>query len=160
MFDTVDTLYDCIRISTGAEERPTCPLAACEPCCWCSNRTRMGCIECAARAEWLQAGAPSWSDIHFHSPLALTLLPLPGSACPGVLSTLKVNPDKMLAGLSADMLATDLAEYLVRKGGWVGGWVHEHAVGFVLRGFRVHAVRAAHRHPTASWAGGSWRSKP
>ncbi|KAL4446257.1 hypothetical protein ABPG77_003064 [Micractinium sp. CCAP 211/92] len=34
----------------------------------------------------------------------------------GVLSTLRINPDKMLAGLSADMLATDLAEYLVRKG--------------------------------------------
>lgn len=50
MFDTVDTLYDCIRISTG------------------------------------------------------------------VLSTLKINPDRMMQGLSADMLATDLAEYLVRKG--------------------------------------------
>ena len=35
----------------------------------------------------------------------------------GVISTLKINPDKMRAGLSADMLATDLAEYLVRKGG-------------------------------------------
>lgn len=34
----------------------------------------------------------------------------------GVISTLKIFPDKMLAGLSADMLATDLAEYLVRKG--------------------------------------------
>lgn len=34
----------------------------------------------------------------------------------GVLSTIKINPDRMLAGLSADMLATDLAEYLVRKG--------------------------------------------
>lgn len=34
----------------------------------------------------------------------------------GVISTLKINPDRMLAGLSADMLATDLAEYLVRKG--------------------------------------------
>jgi argininosuccinate lyase len=33
----------------------------------------------------------------------------------GVLSTLKINKDKMLEGLSADMLATDLAEYLVRK---------------------------------------------
>jgi hypothetical protein len=52
MFDTVDTTYDCVRISTG------------------------------------------------------------------VLSTLRINPDRMLAGLSADMLATDLAEYLVRKGGW------------------------------------------
>ena len=34
----------------------------------------------------------------------------------GVISTLKIDPDKMRAGLSADMLATDLAEYLVRKG--------------------------------------------
>lgn len=34
----------------------------------------------------------------------------------GVLSTLRIRPDRMLAGLSADMLATDLAEYLVRKG--------------------------------------------
>lgn len=34
----------------------------------------------------------------------------------GVLSTLKINPERMLSGLSADMLATDLAEYLVRKG--------------------------------------------
>jgi argininosuccinate lyase len=34
----------------------------------------------------------------------------------GVLSTLSINPDRMMKGLSADMLATDLAEYLVRKG--------------------------------------------
>ncbi len=34
----------------------------------------------------------------------------------GVLSTIVINPQRMLAGLSADMLATDLAEYLVRKG--------------------------------------------
>ncbi|RUP44664.1 L-Aspartase-like protein [Jimgerdemannia flammicorona] len=34
----------------------------------------------------------------------------------GVLSTLTIRPDKMRAGLSHDMLATDLAEYLVRKG--------------------------------------------
>jgi argininosuccinate lyase len=33
----------------------------------------------------------------------------------GVLSTLTINRKKMLSGLSADMLATDLAEYLVRK---------------------------------------------
>lgn len=50
MYDTVDTVYDCVRIATG------------------------------------------------------------------VLSTIKINPERMLAGLSADMLATDLAEYLVRKG--------------------------------------------
>lgn len=34
----------------------------------------------------------------------------------GVLSTVRINPSRMKAGLSADMLATDLAEYLVRKG--------------------------------------------
>lgn len=34
----------------------------------------------------------------------------------GVLSTMKIFPEKMAASLSADMLATDLAEYLVRKG--------------------------------------------
>eukprot|EP00877_Chromochloris_zofingiensis_P009694 jgi/Chrzof1/4979/Cz15g07080.t1 len=34
----------------------------------------------------------------------------------GVLSTLTIKPDRMMKGLSADMLATDLAEYLVRKG--------------------------------------------
>ncbi|KAJ3339994.1 argininosuccinate lyase [Gonapodya sp. JEL0774] len=34
----------------------------------------------------------------------------------GVLSTLKIKPDEMRSALSADMLATDLAEYLVRKG--------------------------------------------
>jgi argininosuccinate lyase len=33
-----------------------------------------------------------------------------------VLATLKTYPDKMLAALTPDMLATDLAEYLVRKG--------------------------------------------
>ncbi|KAI8890345.1 argininosuccinate lyase [Backusella circina FSU 941] len=34
----------------------------------------------------------------------------------GVLSTMNIFPEKMLASLSDDMLATDLAEYLVRKG--------------------------------------------
>ncbi|CAO3608170.1 unnamed protein product [Cunninghamella blakesleeana] len=34
----------------------------------------------------------------------------------GVISTMDIFPEKMLASLSADMLATDLAEYLVRKG--------------------------------------------
>lgn len=34
----------------------------------------------------------------------------------GVLSTMNIFPEKMKASLSADMLATDLAEYLVRKG--------------------------------------------
>jgi argininosuccinate lyase len=34
----------------------------------------------------------------------------------GVISTLMIFPEKMRAALSPDMLATDLAEYLVRKG--------------------------------------------
>ncbi|ETS60129.1 hypothetical protein PaG_05664 [Moesziomyces aphidis] len=34
----------------------------------------------------------------------------------GVISTLNIFPDKMKAALTPDMLATDLAEYLVRKG--------------------------------------------
>ncbi|KAG2217024.1 hypothetical protein INT45_011575 [Circinella minor] len=34
----------------------------------------------------------------------------------GVLSTMNIFPENMRASLSADMLATDLAEYLVRKG--------------------------------------------
>ncbi|KAI9320728.1 argininosuccinate lyase [Dichotomocladium elegans] len=34
----------------------------------------------------------------------------------GVLSTMTIFPERMRAALSADMLATDLAEYLVRKG--------------------------------------------
>lgn len=34
----------------------------------------------------------------------------------GVLSTLGIRPEKMLKSLSPDMLATDVAEYLVRKG--------------------------------------------
>ncbi|KAG9046949.1 argininosuccinate lyase [Tulasnella sp. UAMH 9824] len=34
----------------------------------------------------------------------------------GVISTLNIHPDKMRAALTMDMLATDLADYLVRKG--------------------------------------------
>ena len=34
----------------------------------------------------------------------------------GVLSTLSVHPNKMMAALTPDMLATDIADYLVRKG--------------------------------------------
>lgn len=34
----------------------------------------------------------------------------------GVISTLTVNKEKMEAALTMDMLATDLADYLVRKG--------------------------------------------
>lgn len=34
----------------------------------------------------------------------------------GVIATLNVHPEKMRAALTMDMLATDLADYLVRKG--------------------------------------------
>ncbi|KAH9821299.1 L-Aspartase-like protein [Melampsora americana] len=34
----------------------------------------------------------------------------------GVITTMKINPNKLAGALSPDMLATDLAEYLVRKG--------------------------------------------
>lgn len=34
----------------------------------------------------------------------------------GVLSTLTTNPDKMAAALAPEMLATEVADYLVRKG--------------------------------------------
>lgn len=34
----------------------------------------------------------------------------------GVLATLKINGEKMKAALTDDMLATDVADYLVRKG--------------------------------------------
>ncbi|ORY35761.1 L-Aspartase-like protein [Naematelia encephala] len=34
----------------------------------------------------------------------------------GVIATLDINPEKMRAALTEDMLATDLADYLVRKG--------------------------------------------
>jgi len=34
----------------------------------------------------------------------------------GVIATLNVNKEKMRAALTLDMLATDLADYLVRKG--------------------------------------------
>jgi argininosuccinate lyase len=34
----------------------------------------------------------------------------------GVISTLEISPEKMRAALTPDMLATDLADYLVRKG--------------------------------------------
>lgn len=34
----------------------------------------------------------------------------------GIVSTLNIHPQKMKAALTMDMLATDLADYLVRKG--------------------------------------------
>jgi argininosuccinate lyase len=46
-----------------------------------------------------------------------------------VLATLTTFPDKMLAALTPDMLATDLAEYLVRKG--LPFWETHHIAGRV-----------------------------
>ncbi|KAJ1547752.1 argininosuccinate lyase [Nowakowskiella sp. JEL0078] len=51
----------------------------------------------------------------------------------GVLSTLKINPAKMKAALSIDMLATDLAEYLVRKGVRVPFRETHHIAGHAVR---------------------------
>ncbi|KAK9347989.1 L-Aspartase-like protein [Lipomyces starkeyi] len=56
----------------------------------------------------------------------------------GVLSTLKVNAEKMLAALTPDMLATDLADYLVRKG--VPFRETHHISGAVVRLAEVMAV--------------------
>lgn len=36
--------------------------------------------------------------------------------CTGVIATLRIFPAKMRAALTVDMLATDVAEYLVKKG--------------------------------------------
>ena len=49
----------------------------------------------------------------------------------GVVGTLTVHPEKMAAGLDESMLATDLAEYLVRKG--VPFRQAHHLVGEVIR---------------------------
>ncbi len=59
----------------------------------------------------------------------------------GVISTLKIFPDKMLAGLSADMLATDLAEYLVRKGAHPLQYCGSDVEGLPCRGEAAHHAR-------------------
>ncbi len=69
----------------------------------------------------------------------------------GVLSTIAIRPAKMRAGLSADMLATDLAEYLVRK-------VCEHnccTTGGLMEG---HATLAACALAVRLWPNPTWRS--
>ena len=58
-------------------------------------------------------------------------------AC-GVLSTLMPNPAALRAGLSPEMLATDLAEYLVRKG--VPFRETHHIAGAAVRMAELHAV--------------------
>ena len=58
-------------------------------------------------------------------------------AC-GVLSTLTVNPLPMRAALSPEMLATDLAEYLVRKG--VPFRESHHVAGAAVRMAEVQGV--------------------
>jgi argininosuccinate lyase len=47
---------------------------------------------------------------------SLDTLELTLAVCAGAVATLKVNPEKMRAALDPAMLATDVAEYLVRKG--------------------------------------------
>jgi argininosuccinate lyase len=47
---------------------------------------------------------------------SLDTLDLTLDVAAGAVATLKVNPEKMLAALDPAMLATDVAEYLVRKG--------------------------------------------
>jgi argininosuccinate lyase len=61
--------------------------------------------------------------------VATLTLALPVTA--GVLRTLQINADRMAAALSSDMLATDLADYLVRKG--VPFRQAHHVVGQVVR---------------------------
>ncbi|HNO43501.1 MAG TPA: argininosuccinate lyase, partial [Ottowia sp.] len=58
-------------------------------------------------------------------------------AC-GVLSTLTVNPAAMRAALTSEMLATDLAEYLVRKGATFRE--SHHAAGAAVRMAEVQGV--------------------
>jgi argininosuccinate lyase len=58
-------------------------------------------------------------------------------AC-GVLSTLTTNPAAMVAALSSEMLATDLAEYLVRKG--VPFRETHHVAGAAVRMAELQAV--------------------
>jgi argininosuccinate lyase len=48
-----------------------------------------------------------------------------------IIRTLKINPDKMRAALTEDMLATDLADYLVHKG--MPFRQAHHVVGQVVR---------------------------
>jgi argininosuccinate lyase len=62
-------------------------------------------------------------------------------AC-GVLSTLQPNPVAMMAGLNAEMLATDLAEYLVRKG--VPFRETHHVAGAAVRMAEVQAIPLSH----------------
>jgi argininosuccinate lyase len=58
----------------------------------------------------------------------------------GVVATLEVHPERMQAALTMDMLATDLADYLVRKG--VSFLVMACNLGLSLRSrHRLHSVR-------------------
>ncbi|EDQ86075.1 uncharacterized protein MONBRDRAFT_11183 [Monosiga brevicollis MX1] len=51
----------------------------------------------------------------FQSPAVVSLTRSCVQIATGVLSTLRINPEQMRAALSVDMLATDLAYYLVRR---------------------------------------------
>jgi hypothetical protein len=57
----------------------------------------------------------------------------------GVISTLEVHPDKMRAALTTDVLATDLADYLVRKG--VSRYFLLISVSRPISLFRFHSVK-------------------
>uniref|UniRef100_A0A8C9CIK3 Argininosuccinate lyase n=1 Tax=Phocoena sinus TaxID=42100 RepID=A0A8C9CIK3_PHOSS len=67
----------------------------------------------------------------------------------GVISTLQIHHENMARALSPDMLATDLAYYLVRKGVSVGqpGWRGEGTGMFLRLGVAVVMVRGEGRHP-------------
>jgi argininosuccinate lyase len=62
-----------------------------------------------------------------------------------IIHTLKLNPDKMRAALTEDMLATDLADYLVRKG-FPFRQAH-HVVGQVVQRAAQDNVGLAHLSP-------------
>ena len=89
VFDSMDTVNDCIRIATGVALDLH------------SHNLNLNLLRAQA---WLLM-FDSVDTVNDCIRIAT-----------GVLSTIAINPERMLAGLSADMLATDLAEYLVRKG--------------------------------------------
>jgi len=55
-----------------------------------------------------------------------------------IIETLKLNPDKMRAALTEDMLATDMADYLVAKG--MPFREAHHIVGQVVRIASEHGI--------------------
>lgn len=126
MYDTVDTVSDCTRIATGVlstlkirPERmlsgallffpdrlcvhiPLCSQAQCP-----HTAPRAGCVGLLCCCGVCVAGEPA------RTPVAHVLC-TPRSL--HFSSKLRCQSNFVGAGLSSDMLATDLAEYLVRKG--------------------------------------------